>query len=430
MKLHALIPLFILIQVSVIAQSIYFPPNFSTEWETEDPSNFGWCDNGIEDMNVFHAESNTKAFIVLKNGKIAIESYYDDHEATTPWYWASAGKSLTANLIGIAQSEGIININNSTRSYLGDGWTNCSDEQEDQITVRHQLTMTTGLDYLVGDQNCIDPACLLYLNEPGEEWYYHNAPYTLLAQVISNASDQSYTSYTNERLANKLGFLGLWSDTGSNQLFLSTARGMARFGLYMMTEGEWNGEQIFEDEEYFQSMINTSQSINESYGYLLWLNGKNSYRLPGSTLTFQGSIVPDAPDDMYAAIGKNGQICMIVPSQDLVIVRMGNNPDASLVPVVYLRDLWNQYEKLNCSNSTVQFVKPTVNVWPRLTSNNLHFKSDMLIDGVDIIDRTGRIVMSVGNVDVLDIGALRKGLYFARVRIGNQSITKRIMKVD
>jgi CubicO group peptidase (beta-lactamase class C family) len=296
--------------------------------------------------------------------------------------------------------------------------------------VRNQLTMTTGLDYLVADQNCTDPSCLLYLNEPDEEWFYHNAPYTLLAQVIANASDQSYTSYTNERLANKLGFLGLWSDTGSNQLFFSTARGMARFGLYMMADGEWNGEQIFQDEEYFQSMINTSQSINESYGYLWWLNGKDSYRLPGTTLTFQGSIVPDAPDDMYAAIGKNGQICMVVPSQDLVIIRMGNNPDGSLVPMGYLRDLWNQYEHLNCSNSTEESVLPSVNVWPRLTSNYLHFKSNLPIEKVDIVDRTGRIVMSVGHIDVLDIGALRNGLYFVRIRIGNQSITKRIMKVD
>lgn len=430
MKLNTLILGLVFLQVSIEAQTTYFPPNFSIEWEIEDPSNFGWCDDGLEKMNVFHEESNTKAFIILKNGKIVLESYYDEHEVTTPWYWASAGKSLTANLIGIAQSEGLIDIENSTRNYLGEGWTSCTNDQEEQITVRNQLTMTTGLDYLVADQNCTDPSCLLYLNEPDEEWFYHNAPYTLLAQVIANASDQSYTSYTNERLANKLGFLGLWSDTGSNQLFFSTARGMARFGLYMMADGEWNGEQIFQDEEYFQSMINTSQSINESYGYLWWLNGKDSYRLPGTTLTFQGSIVPDAPDDMYAAIGKNGQICMVVPSQDLVIIRMGNNPDGSLVPMGYLRDLWNQYEHLNCSNSTEESVLPSVNVWPRLTSNYLHFKSNLPIEKVDIVDRTGRIVMSVGHIDVLDIGALRNGLYFVRIRIGNQSITKRIMKVD
>lgn len=430
MKYNTLFLVLLFLPIAIEAQSTYFPPGFSTDWETEDPSSYGWCNVGIEKMNVFHSDSNTKAFIILKNGKIVIESYYDEHEVTIPWYWASAGKSLTANLIGIAQSEGLIGIETPTSSYLGDGWTSCIDDEESQIKVRHQLTMTTGLDYMVANQNCIDPACLLYLNEPDGEWYYHNAPCTLLSQVISNVSGQTYTSYTNEKLANKLGFLGLWSETEGSQLFFSTARGMARFGLYMMGNGEWNGEQIFEDKAYFQSMINSSQSINKAYGYLWWLNGKKSYRLPGTTLTFNGSLVPDAPDDMYAAIGKNGQICMIVPSQDLVIVRMGNNPDASLVPIVYLKDLWSQYEQLNCSNSTERSAMPIVNVWPRLTSDYLHFNSDIPIRRIDIVDRTGRVVMSVGDVDVLDLGSLRDGLYFTRIFIGNQLITKRIMKVE
>jgi len=419
-----------LIQVSVSAQSIYFPPNFSEIWETEDQSNLGWCDSGIENMNSFHMESNSKAFIILKNGKIALETYYDDHEITIPWYWASAGKSLTANLVGIAQSEGLIDINDPTSDYLGEGWTVLSDVQESQITVGNQLTMTTGLDYAVSNQDCTDPSCLQFLNEPDEEWFYHNAPYKLLTEVISNASGQTYTKYTNESLANKLGFIGLWLDSGQNRVFYSTARGMARFGLYMIAEGEWNGTQIFEDESYFQAMINPSQSINASYGYLWWLNGQDSYRLPGSTLNFDGSLVPDAPDDMYAAIGKNGQICMVVPSQDLVIVRMGENPDESLLPLSYVRDLWNQYEQLNCSNSIENEFHSSIKVWPRLTSDLLYFESDVDIDRVDIIDRVGRIVMCVGNTDILDIGLMQAGIYFVRISVGSQSITKRIMKVD
>ena len=411
------------------AQDIYFPPNFSNDWEVEDLSNLGWCDEGIESMHTFHEESNSKAFIILKNGKIAIESYYNDHEATTPWYWASAGKTITANLVGIAQSDGLLDIDNPTSDYLGEGWTVCTAAQESQITVKHQLTMTTGLNYLVLDQGCTDPTCLEYLNAPGEEWFYHNAPYTLLADVITQTSDQTYTSYTNEKLANKLGFIGLWSDSDNLKLFFSTARGMARFGLYMLAEGSWDGTQIFEDADYFQAMINSSQTINESYGYLWWLNGKDSHRLPGTTLTFDGSIVPDAPDDMYAAIGKNGQICMVVPSQDLVIVRMGDNPDGSLVPLEYVRDLWSQYEQLSCTSSNDKEEKLEVDIWPRLTSDYLNISSEEVLDRIDILDRTGRIVISVGDVDVLDVSSLRGGIYFIRIVVGNKSMTKRIMKV-
>lgn len=95
--------------------------------------------------------------------------------------------------------------------------------------------------------------------------------------------------------------------------------------------------------------------------YLWWLNGKNSYMLPQLQFTFPGSAVPNAPADMVAAIGKNGQLINVVPSQNLVVIRMGNSPDNSLVPTTLNNDIWQYLNDLNCQPLATQtFASPTI----------------------------------------------------------------------
>ena len=69
--------------------------------------------------------TNTKSFIILKDGKIVLENYLNGHSDTTYWYWASAAKSLMAVIVGKAQEEGYLNIEDSTSTYIGSGWTSC-----------------------------------------------------------------------------------------------------------------------------------------------------------------------------------------------------------------------------------------------------------------------------------------------------------------
>jgi CubicO group peptidase (beta-lactamase class C family) len=94
----------------------------------------------------------------------------------------------------------------------------------------------------------------------------------------------------------------------------------------MYAKGKWNSTQIL-NENYLNAATNTSQNINQSYGYLWWLNGKSSYHLPQSQFEFSGSLIPNAPSDMYCALGKDDQKIYIVPSKKLVIIRMGNSAD-------------------------------------------------------------------------------------------------------
>ena len=99
---------------------------------------------------------------------------------------------------------------------------------------------------------------------------------------------------------------------------------MARFGLLMQNKGNWGGTTIV-SEAYFNEMTNTSQDVNKAYGYLWWLNGKESFMGTSSQDVIQGSLVPNATSDMIAALGAQDQKIYVVPSKGLVIVRCGQS---------------------------------------------------------------------------------------------------------
>ncbi|MEM1134732.1 MAG: serine hydrolase domain-containing protein [Bacteroidota bacterium] len=333
--------------------SLYFPPVQSDEWENVTPEELGWETEKIPDLLQFLEQNNTRAFLLLKNGKIALEYYGgktlagQDFSNNSNWYWASAGKTLTAFLVGIAQEEGYLDINHPSSDYLGEGWTSLSTAQEAAIKVSNQLSMNTGLDEGVTNKDCTDKDCLQFLTTPNSRWAYHNAAYTLLDGVVEGATQQDFDTYFNTKIANPIGMTGFWQYIDYNHVFFSNARSMARFGLLILNKGKWQDLPILSDEKYYEAMVNTSQTLNESYGYLWWLNGKNSYMLPGLQTKFTGSISPDAPQDMVAAVGKNGQLLCIVQSQNLVLIRMGDLPtDGGLVPISFQNLLWQEVNKV------------------------------------------------------------------------------------
>jgi len=306
--------------------TLYFPPVAGTDWQTTTPASLGWNESELNNLYSYLDSENTKAFMILKNGKIVVEKYFGTFTADSLWYWASAGKTLTGLLTGIAQEDGLLNINDVTSKYLGTGWTSETPDKEKLITIKNQLTMTTGLDDGVSDAACTLPDCLVYKADAGTRWAYHTAAYTLLSNVIANASGKSYNTYFQQKIRNPIGMNGLWIQTpNSDNVYYSNARSMARFGLLMLNKGKWDRTPILSDTNYFNSQVNTSQNINNSYGYLTWLNGKSSFMVPTSQIVFSGYLIPNAPADLYAALGKNDQKLYVVPSQKLVVIRMGNS---------------------------------------------------------------------------------------------------------
>ena len=326
---------------------IYFPSTVGT-WETVTPQELGWEMSSLDEFYTFLEDNNTRAFVVLHRGRIVAERYWGDDffgdafDETSTWYWASASKALTASMIGMAQEKGLLSISNPTSNYLGMGWTSMDASLEQQITVRDQLTMTTGLEYENVNLNCTDPSCLTYRNNPGITWYYHNAPYSLLRDVIANASGQDINTYTDMNVMVPIGASsGMWRTGMIATTYWSNARDLARFGLLHLAQGNWDGEQLV-PQEYLQDMVSPSQNLNPSYGYLWWLNGQASVVYPGVALSIQGSLSPSAPADLFAGLGKDGQIVDVIPSRELVVVRMGDAPGGDLVGSQFHEAMWQR----------------------------------------------------------------------------------------
>lgn len=320
-------------------ESMYFPPMSSETWEKKSISSLNWNQTKVQDLLTYLETKNTKSFIILYNGRIVIENYFSGHTSTTPWYWASAGKTLTSTLTGIAEQEGFLNINNKVSTYIGTGWTSESLTKENLITCKNLLTMTSGLDDGLGDD--VSPANLQYKADAGTRWAYHNV-YVKLQDVIEAATGQTWSQYFNIRLRDKIGMSGTWIQNGDNNVYWSNTRSMARFGLLALNKGNWNGTPVI-NSNYFQNATSTSQNLNLAYGYLWWLNGKTSYHLPQTQFQFQGKLIPTAPDDMFCALGKNDQKIYVVPSKKLVVIRMGDAADnANLALSDFDTNLWQK----------------------------------------------------------------------------------------
>ncbi|BAU52450.1 serine hydrolase domain-containing protein [Mucilaginibacter gotjawali] len=327
---------------------LYFPPVTGTDWQTATPSSLGWDDTGLNNLYPYLQSKGTKAFIILKDGKIITEKYFGTFTADSIWYWASAGKTMTGFLVGIAQQEKLLDINDASSKYLGTGWTSEPLAKENLITIKNQLTMTTGLDDGVADPDCALPGCLVYKADAGTRWAYHNAAYTLLDGVIANATKVSFNTYFQQKIRNVIGMNGTWVKTpNSNNIYYSNARSMARFGLLLLNKGTWDQTVILSDTNYLKSQVNTSQNLNLSYGYLTWLNGKASSMEPQSQVVFPHDIIPNAPADLFAALGKNDQKIYVVPSQRLVIIRMGNTAGGvNLAGSDFDNELWGKLKAI------------------------------------------------------------------------------------
>jgi CubicO group peptidase (beta-lactamase class C family) len=412
------------------AQALYFPPLSGTAWDTLSPQSLNWCQQRIDSLYNYLQIKNTKSFIILKNGKIVLEKYFGTYTIDSTWYWASAGKSLTGFLAGLAQQQGLININNPVSQYIGAGWTSAPLVKENLITVKNLLQMTSGLDDgppSPCDNEDTAKSCLLYQVNAGTRWAYHTGVYKKTQSVISAAAGQSYNLVTTNWVKSKIGMDGFWFD----QIYYSKARSMARFGLLNLNKGIWANDTIMKDSLYFKDMTNSSQNFNKAYGYLWWLNGKADFMTPGFQTVFPGTLMPNAPTDMFAALGKNDQKIYVVPSQKLVVIRQGNTAGGfNLAASAFDNVLWDYINKLVCSTASVAEadLARKVSVYPNPAKDLITIKSEIELKSILLTDYLGQTINVKMSHNTLDISKVKKGLYFLTITSQtNTSLVKKIV---
>ena len=407
------------ITLSATSQQLYFPPPGNSSWETLDPEELNYCPDSIAALYDYLEQEQTKSFILLKDGKIVLERYFGTFTQDSLWVWFSAGKSLRALMVGIAQERGYLDIQQPTSDILGKGWTNLPEEKEELITIWHQLTMTSSLNPI--NFSCTDPQCLTYLADAGSFWAYHNAPYNLLRDVLETATGRNIGFLTNDWIGNKIGWsFNFWLPLGDNTFFFSRARDMARFGLLIQNKGIWDQTPVLSDSVYLNQMINTSQDLNPSYGYLWWLNGKSSYIPPSSLSTIDGFIAPDAPADMFSAAGAQGQYVSVSPSTGLVMIRQGRSSNDDLAAISLLNEMWKRVGNMECmTTSTVEPVGKTIKVAPTLVEDwvNIQGLQEQEVR-IELYGISGEYLQEWRGVTAISLASYPTGMYFLRVKQG------------
>ncbi|MEL7160656.1 MAG: serine hydrolase [Bacteroidota bacterium] len=407
------------------AQVTYFPPQNEATWEQTDP---GYDPDSVAALYRYLEDTQTKGFILLQDGKIALEKYFGTFVQDSVWYWASAGKSLRATLVGIAQEEGHLAITDTISRYLGVGWTNLPPEREAAITVWHQLTMTAGLNELFF--SCTEPNCLRYLAPVGERWAYHNSPYSLTKEVLEAATELPLNAYTNRTIEQPLGMKsGVWLANGYNTMYFSRVRDAARFGHLILAGGKWDQTTVLGDTEYFAAMTSPSQALNPAYGYLWWLNGQENYLLPGERTIYPGPTTPAAPDDLIVAAGKNGQFIAVVPSTGTVMVRFGEAASDDYAPLAYHNSIWERLVGLRGTTATRASVRPeAVSSFPNPTGRFVRFRLPAGQYQYALFDGRGRRCRLGTTNGRIDLQGLPAGVYTARLRSADQLFVGKLVK--
>jgi CubicO group peptidase (beta-lactamase class C family) len=319
--------------VSTTAADLHFPKS-DADWEKVSPAAIGLDAEKLQKALDYAGKNQSSGVVILHRGKIMAEQYWDVKGNRSAKYRqriiartghgqaiedvASAQKSVVSVLVGIAQEKGLLNIGDRVDRYLGTGWSKASPKQEKAVTVRHLITMSSGLT----EGGTFEA-------KAGTKWRYNTWAYAKTVDVLEKAAGMDRHELTRQWLTEPLGMSdSKWVRRGSPELqaingfgFATSARDLARFGLLVLARGKWDGQTILGDQEYLKAATTTSQKLNPHYGYLWWVNqNANAPR--------QDRRTAGAPRDMFSANGALNRRCWVVPSLQLVITRLGDQPAA------------------------------------------------------------------------------------------------------
>lgn len=268
----------------------------------------------------------TAAVVVIYKGKLVAEQYWKEQEIspeTRLWGW-SMDKSVINAMVGVLVKQGKLDVNAIAPVRE---WQN--DKRRD-ITVNDLMHMSSGLkwdeDYgdvseattmLYRERNCYESALKSAFDKvPGTEWKYSSGTTNILSGIIRNVlnDDKAYHEFPYREIFGRIGMSSMVFETDAHGYFVgssygyATARDWARFGQLYLQNGVWKGDSIF-TKDWVDYTRTEAQASKGRYGAQFWLN--RSHQLP------------DLQTDMYSCQGHRGQRIFILPSRQMVVVRLG-----------------------------------------------------------------------------------------------------------
>ena len=285
-------------------------------------------------MNETTADGQTvysRAVLVIYDGNIIAEKYATGFDKNTVMLGWSMSKSLTSSMIGILVKENKLSVDSPAPVA---SWLNT---KKQKITLKHLLQQTTGLDFTEiytrpsnvtkmlfskGDMAAYTESLPLKY-EPGTVFNYSSGNSNILSRIIRQViGEKDYAAFPYNELFYKINAYSFLIEPDASGTYIgssysyATARDFARFGLLYYNNGIWNGEQILPVNWVKKSIQPSDADKLNRYGYQFWLNG---YDQKDPTKRW----FPDVPADMFFADGYGGQDVYIIPSEKLVVVRLG-----------------------------------------------------------------------------------------------------------
>ena len=293
-------------------------------------------DGAFED-NTENKTIDTRAIIVVKDGKIIAERYAQPFGENTRFLGWSASKSITSALIGTMVMDGKLELD--APAPVGE-WSEPNDPRA-KITLKQLLNMNSGLEFsepYIPDNDSTDmlfksagmgdlAASKPLYKEPGSYWSYSSGTTNLLARIffdVAGGSLKASHSLAHKRFFEPVGMTSAMFEPDvsgafvGSSYFYATARDWARFGLLYLNGGKVGDKQILTKEWVDFSRAPIEQAPRRQYGAQFWLNVGN----PDESLDL-GPTLPDVPRDYYMASGYNDQHIGIIPSKNAVVVRLG-----------------------------------------------------------------------------------------------------------
>jgi CubicO group peptidase (beta-lactamase class C family) len=276
----------------------------------------------------------TRAVAIVHQGRLVAERYAQGFTKETPQIGWSMTKSVINALVGILVKDGKISLN--TPAPVPE-WQSSGDPRH-VITLEHLLRMTSGLrfneDYsnpradaphmLFGVSDMAAYAAEKPLEaEPGTRWSYSSGSTNIIARVIRQvvAASDHYNNFPRRALFERIGMPSAVLETDATGTYVgssfmyATARDWARFGLLYLNDGVWAGQRILPEGWVTYSRKITLLAPNQQYAAHFWLKVPDEYRRDQNARPL--------PADAFHAIGHEGQLLTIIPSRELVVVRLG-----------------------------------------------------------------------------------------------------------
>jgi len=344
----------------MINSTTYYPPPESTGgWRylktDEEVRALGGMDPGkLEQVRRFHEYLYGGAswgMAIIRHGYLVREFYTFNVVSNTRFNVWSCSKTFTGTAWGLLLDDSRqgklpnqqqVDLDSPAYAFIPAGQP-LSDPRKERITIRHLLTMTSGIagenegffanptatgdgafEYALGRcPNRFGGWVDQLAAEPGTVWNYSDPAFAHLSLAFAHLAGQDLSPFLQTQLLKPIGIESFTWDIQGGSGFLGphtnahtgvylSARELARFGYLALHKGAWNGQQMIPS--WWQELATqTSQDLNPSYGYTWWVNTR-------------GTHWRNLPTDAFALAGYASNRCYIIPSLDLVVARVGTGP--------------------------------------------------------------------------------------------------------